>query len=138
MSAGLAPPIRPDPFMVGPHPIRDLGCWRRDPLYQPIAPRPKPRKRGHRRAVIQLTLEEDQAITSLLKLHYQDPATFTQKDLSEGGASPVDHMATDHHLPLNQLQVGQSGPSPIEQIGPYRRGQRSSAELEAANALLTL
>ncbi|XP_008281069.1 zona pellucida protein AX 4 [Stegastes partitus] len=63
MSACPVPPNRPDPFRSGPHPTRDLGSstWRihsTDSL--------------PRRVVIQLTQEEDQAITNLLKLHYQE------------------------------------------------------------------
>ncbi|KAG7243419.1 hypothetical protein INR49_011876 [Caranx melampygus] len=66
MSACLAPPNRPDPFRSGPHPIRNLGCpaWTTTPTYSPVQPS---------RAVVQLTQEEDQAVTNLLKLHHQEP-----------------------------------------------------------------
>ncbi|XP_041739981.1 uncharacterized protein LOC121572122 [Coregonus clupeaformis] len=169
MSSCPAPLVRPDPFRTQPHPTRDLGghTWRRDHPHLPITPRPRPlaprpRERGQSRAVIQLTLEEDQAITNLLKLHHQEPVhpevttavTSTQVDCPEG-TSPVDHTST-----LSQLSVGQfiptSNPSPAEEMGLFHREDqlfvsailepqyqnqarlRSDVELEAANALLTM
>ncbi|XP_012777746.3 uncharacterized protein LOC101467221 isoform X2 [Maylandia zebra] len=64
MSACLAPPNRPDPFRSGPHPTRDLGSptWRTQTIHPQVQPR---------QVVLQLTQEEDQAVTNLLKLHYQ-------------------------------------------------------------------
>lgn len=64
MSACLAPPNRPDPFRSGPHPTRDLGSptWRTQTIHPQVQPR---------RVVLQLTQEEDQAVTNLLKLHHQ-------------------------------------------------------------------
>ncbi|XP_035531735.1 uncharacterized protein LOC118338530 [Morone saxatilis] len=67
MSACPAPPTRPDPFRSGPHPTRDLGdltSFKINTLHPPVQPS---------RVVIQLTQEEDQAITNLLKLHHQEP-----------------------------------------------------------------
>ncbi|XP_035503401.2 uncharacterized protein LOC118318137 isoform X2 [Scophthalmus maximus] len=62
MSACLAPPSRPDPFRSGSHPTRDLGStdWRLNHIRSSAQPS---------RAILQLTWEEDQAITNLLKLH---------------------------------------------------------------------
>ncbi|XP_068612174.1 uncharacterized protein [Brachionichthys hirsutus] len=61
MSARVAPPARPDPFRSGTHPTRNLGSptLKTTPL-QPGAP-----------LILQLTQEEDQAITNLLTLHHQ-------------------------------------------------------------------
>ncbi|XP_068443953.1 uncharacterized protein [Clinocottus analis] len=65
MSAFPAPPTRPDPFRSGPHPSRDLGSltFTVKTLHIPVQPR---------QVVLQLTQEEDQAITNLLKLHHQE------------------------------------------------------------------
>ncbi|XP_039997398.1 uncharacterized protein LOC120797636 isoform X2 [Xiphias gladius] len=89
MSACLAPPTRPDPFKSGPHPTRDLGSpkWRMNPVHSPVRPS---------RAVLQLTQEEDQAITNLLKLHHQEPGqsdetlTAAPMDFSSVAEPPVD------------------------------------------------
>ncbi|XP_023822044.1 uncharacterized protein LOC105356412 [Oryzias latipes] len=64
MSSRMAPPNNPDPFRFGPHPTRDLGSltWRGCSLDTHLQPP---------RAVIQLSQEEDQAITNLLTLHHQ-------------------------------------------------------------------
>lgn len=67
MSACPAPPARPDPFRSDPHPTRDLGSLTFEintlqPFVQP------------NQVILQLTEEEDQAITNLLKLHHQEPA----------------------------------------------------------------
>ncbi|XP_040887358.1 uncharacterized protein LOC121177196 isoform X2 [Toxotes jaculatrix] len=89
MSACLAPPNRRDPFRSGPHPIRDLGSpeWRMNPIHLPVQPS---------RTIVQLTQEEDQAITNLLKLHHQgarqgdDTLTAAQMDFSSVVEPPVD------------------------------------------------
>lgn len=79
MSACVAPPNHPDPFRSGLHPTRDLGSptWR----VQSARPQAQPQ-----RAVVQLTQEEDQAVTNLLKLHHQEApggcALALQLDLS--------------------------------------------------------
>ncbi|KAM8897403.1 uncharacterized protein AB9W97_008817 [Spinachia spinachia] len=57
MAAYPAPPSRADPFRSGTHPTRDLGS-----LSLGVNPL---------RVVVQLTQEEDQAVTNLLKLHHQ-------------------------------------------------------------------
>ncbi|XP_037832452.1 uncharacterized protein LOC112449778 [Kryptolebias marmoratus] len=85
MSACVAPPNHPDPFRSGPHPIRDLGrpTWR----VQSGHPEAQPH-----RAVVQLTPEEDQAITNLLKLHHQEaPAS--------GAAGHPDHSGPAESSP---------------------------------------
>ncbi|XP_073331764.1 uncharacterized protein [Pagrus major] len=68
MSACPAPPARPDPFRSGPHPTVDLGSlsFTINTLQHPVQPS---------RAIVQLTQEEDQATTNLLKLHHQEPTT---------------------------------------------------------------
>lgn len=74
MSSCPAPPHHPDPFRSGPHPTRDLGSltWTGcgpDTHLQPP------------RAIIQLSQEEDQAVTNLLKLHHQEAtgSNYTQR-----------------------------------------------------------
>ncbi|XP_024143693.1 uncharacterized protein LOC112155896 [Oryzias melastigma] len=74
MSSCPAPPNHPDPFRSGPHPTRDLGSltWTGcgpDTHLQPP------------RAIIQLSQEEDQAVTNLLKLHHQEAtgSNYTQQ-----------------------------------------------------------
>ncbi|KAL6118566.1 uncharacterized protein ACO6RY_03348 [Pungitius sinensis] len=62
MSAFPAPPSRPDPFRSGAHPTRDLGSL--SLRVNTAGPR--------RVVVVQLTQEEDQAVTNLLKLHHQE------------------------------------------------------------------
>lgn len=66
MSACPTPPACPDLFRSGPHPTRDLGSltFKVNSFYPPVQPR---------RVVLQLTQDEDQAITNLLKLHHQEP-----------------------------------------------------------------
>ncbi|XP_028973377.2 protein FAM186A-like isoform X1 [Esox lucius] len=102
MSSRPASPVRPDPFRTQTHPVRDLGSnsWSSDHLHRPFTPRPtslaaRPRERGQSRAVIQLTLEEDQAITNLLFFNHhstcpEDPQASTstqQVDPSEEASS---------------------------------------------------
>ncbi|XP_051913926.1 uncharacterized protein LOC127595920 [Hippocampus zosterae] len=63
MCTSPAPPNRADPFPRGPHAFRVLG-----------GPAPMPCCNGHPgRAVVQLSAEEDLAVTCLLKLGYRDP-----------------------------------------------------------------
>ncbi|XP_061620700.1 uncharacterized protein LOC133473009 [Phyllopteryx taeniolatus] len=60
MCTSPAPPNQADPFRRGPHAFRDLGG-------------PTQMSRDGVRTVLQLSPEEDQAITCLLKLRYQGP-----------------------------------------------------------------
>lgn len=83
MSACLAPPNRPDPFRSGPHPTRDLGdpTWRMHTIHLQVQPR---------WAVLQLSQEEDQAITNLLKLHHQmDDGPFLGHPGAQEGHEPA-------------------------------------------------
>ncbi|XP_062240525.1 uncharacterized protein LOC133950291 [Platichthys flesus] len=65
MSSCVNPSNRPDPFSLGPHPTRELGRldWNMNPIRLPVKTS---------QAIIQLTPEEDQAVTHLLKLRYQE------------------------------------------------------------------
>lgn len=140
MSACVAPPARPDPFRTGPHPMMDLGSltFEINTLQPPV---------WASRAVLQLTQEEDQAITNLLKLHHQDPiqsdmtVTAPQLDLNPiallSHSEPTDSTSGDDvYKPLcsdvqhprqaslqTQLQQGRCWPD---------------TEIEAANTLLSL
>ncbi|AWO97592.1 putative histone deacetylase complex subunit SAP25 [Scophthalmus maximus] len=78
MSACLAPPSRPDPFRSGSHPTRDLGStdWRLNHIRSSAQPS---------RAILQLTWEEDQAITNLLKLHQSGESDETLAAAPGGG-----------------------------------------------------
>ncbi|XP_046904978.1 uncharacterized protein LOC124487026 [Hypomesus transpacificus] len=161
MSACPAPPARPDPFRSGSYPTRDLGCstWRRNPNYCHQADRPRPRSKKSQ-SVIELTLEEDQAITNLLTLHHQQhihtdglPVHAIQKDLHENGVLSVANMTPDHqtslsHTPLDQSAVTEGMRAshrdrPLHSVAIFR-GERhretlgSSVEMEAADALLRL
>ncbi|XP_019713765.1 uncharacterized protein LOC109508309 [Hippocampus comes] len=63
MCTSPAPPNRADPFPRGPHAFRVLG----GPTWMPCCD-------GHPgRTVVQLSAEEDLAVTCLLKLRYRDP-----------------------------------------------------------------
>lgn len=75
MSPCLAPPNFPDPFESGPHPTRDLGSPTIRSLVQP------------RWIVLQLTQEEDQAVTNLLKLHHYQ--SLESEEDSEAVHQPV-------------------------------------------------
>lgn len=133
MSPCLAAPNRPDPFLLGQYPTRDLGSptWRIHPQVQ------------SRRAIIQLTQEEDQAITNLLKLHHQealqhhDLITAVHPDFSNA-INPLPFL-TDPTL--QDSSTAEEAPKPACINGQYqwelqqRRGW-SDSELEAANTLL--
>lgn len=66
MSTCIAPPIRADPFKSALHHCKDLGSStvKVNPLVPPAQ---------LCQVVVQLTQDEDQAITNLLKLHHQGP-----------------------------------------------------------------
>lgn len=76
MSACQAPPVCPDPFRSGPHPITDLGTWKIDSRHPPAQ---------RNLLVLQLTQEEDDTVTNLLKLHHQEPAAFEPLLLNDEG-----------------------------------------------------
>lgn len=96
MSACVAPPNHPDPFRSGPHLTRDLGCptWRIQSARPPAQPR---------RAVIQLTQEEDQAVTNLLKLHHQEAP--------EGSVPPAPHL--DLSGPAESGRLSEEAPEAV-------------------------
>ncbi|CAB1423934.1 unnamed protein product [Pleuronectes platessa] len=74
MSSFVNPSNRPDPFSLGPHPTRELGSldWNLNPT----------------RAIIQLSPEEDQAVTHLLKLHYQEVGADDETPTEECTSPP--------------------------------------------------
>lgn len=120
MSASVAPQ---NLFRFGPHPTRDLGSttWRMLTNHDGEQPS---------RVVLQLTQEEDQAITNLLKLHHQTPLLSAetligaQIDLSRAKGPPRGSAClTPVYNPLC---------SDVQQ-----RGGWSDIELEAANTLLS-
>ncbi|XP_044040529.1 uncharacterized protein LOC122870422 isoform X2 [Siniperca chuatsi] len=131
MSACLAPPTRPDPFRSGPHPTRDLGSptLTINTLHPPVQPS---------QVILQLTQEEDQAITNLLKLHHQEPIqrvetlTAPQMDLN-----PIPFLS--HPEPMEVYKPFCSdvqhprGASLQDQLQQGRCW--SDRELEAANTL---
>lgn len=93
MSTCIAPPIRADPFRSARHHSRDLGSStvKVNPLVVPPA---------HLcQVVVQLTQDEDQAITNLLKLRHQElPPRNDTMDSSPKYllSSLVQHQSTDH------------------------------------------
>ncbi|XP_026209046.1 uncharacterized protein LOC113157670 [Anabas testudineus] len=138
MSATLAPPNHPDPFRSGPYPTRDLGSstWRMPTRYRRVQP-------SH--FVLQLTQEEDRAITNLLKLHHQSPIPSAETlSAAQMGFSNVAGSQQDSNSrlflqgPADLTPVyrplGSDGrcPREVEQ----RRGW-SDAELEVADTLLS-
>ncbi|XP_023688295.2 uncharacterized protein [Paramormyrops kingsleyae] len=132
MSASITPPIRADPFRTEPRLIRDLGSqvWAWDHLCAPQTSTLGPTLRP-RREVIQLSAEEDQAITNLLKLRHDsisEPNHETPCQLRWSPAMPAnqeDDASIDCIPQMTMTSKGQSG-------------QWSDTELEAADILLTL
>ncbi|XP_071388115.1 zona pellucida protein AX 4 [Centroberyx affinis] len=151
MSACPAPPNRPDPFRSGPHPTRELGSptWRMQPVLPPS------------RVVLQLTQEEDQAVTNLLKLHHHQPIqrhgdeafVAPQNDPSGGVESLPDDMDMDlspslsHPAPMDPALTEETDElfhSDVQYPWAAMLGSQlhqgrlwSDVELEAANTLLT-
>ncbi|XP_057712205.1 uncharacterized protein LOC130929202 [Corythoichthys intestinalis] len=76
MTTSPAPPKKADPFQSGPHAFREIG----GPLQMPSGVRPG-------RMVLQLTPDEDQAVTGLLKLQYEEPKN---SQVGQGGFVPID------------------------------------------------
>ena len=150
MSACLAPPNRPDPFRAsGPHPTRDLGCpeWRPQPVHSPMQPS---------RAILQLTQEEDQAITNLLKLHHQDTGqseetlNAAQMDFSGPAEPPVNSnpcLLPSHPQPIDSTsgeEVYKPCGSDVRYLKKAGSGSQlqqvrgwSDEELEAVDTLLS-
>ncbi|XP_071316159.1 uncharacterized protein [Trachinotus anak] len=146
MSACLAPPNRRDPFRPGPHPTRDLGCpkWRMNPVHLPVQPN---------RAVLQLTQEEDQAITNLLKLHHQQPTQnvdTTHMDFPSAAGPPGDLnpcLFLIHPEPVDSSSAEEVNKPVCSDVQyPRRSGlgnhlqqgrSWSAVELEAADTLLS-
>lgn len=98
MSSCIAPPIRADPFRSVLHHSRDLGSStvKVNPLLVPPAQLCQ--------VVVQLTQDEDQAISNLLKLHHQEapppppppPRTDTADTLLKyPPSSPARHQSTE-------------------------------------------
>ncbi|KAK7909819.1 hypothetical protein WMY93_014503 [Mugilogobius chulae] len=110
MSARVAPPIRPDPFRTGHHLSRRLGCssWEMGP---------KPLSVNHMWLVIELTQEEDQTITNLLKLHHGGDSFGEKKHVQDRFSFAPDSRQFSHSRAAGK--------------------HWSEAELEVANTLLT-
>ncbi|KAL4631471.1 hypothetical protein GN956_G15512 [Arapaima gigas] len=107
MSTGVAPSFHTDPFRREPHLVRDLGSQTRswDPTCPPT-PSASPLALRERIEVIQLSMEEDQAITNLLKLHYSNHDTPGDLLIVEDGE--IRHVRPD----TNSLERGSKGNSP--------------------------
>ncbi|XP_040036090.2 uncharacterized protein LOC120821531 [Gasterosteus aculeatus] len=113
MSAFPSPPSRPAPFRWGTHPTRDLGSL----SLRVNTPRPPA---GPRRLVVQLTQEEDQAVTNLLKLHHQE-VPLRSKETLTGALGP---------LCSEVPRARAAGPLPLADCW-------SDLELEVADVLLS-
>ncbi|KAG7496191.1 hypothetical protein JOB18_013864 [Solea senegalensis] len=138
MSACLAPPNRPDPFRSGSHPTRDLGGseWVENPISTPVQPSCY---------VVQLTQEEDQVITNLLKLHHKELGQIDETQMEFDGAeeSPVNITASFSHshcqpVILTSLSDEEHRHKDLGLQSKLQQGRRwSDAELEAADTLLS-
>ncbi|XP_074479534.1 uncharacterized protein LOC141760545 [Sebastes fasciatus] len=139
MSTCLAPPTRPDPFRSAPHPTRDLGSLtvKINPLLRPpVQPS---------RIVLQLTQEEDQVITNLLKLHHQeepvrsdDTLTASQMDLNPIPFLHPELMASASAGEAYEPFFCSDVRYPREASLQLQQGRCwSDTELEAANTLLS-
>lgn len=112
MSTCIAPPIGPGPFGSALHAIRDLGS-------STVKVNPLVSSGQLCQVVVQLTQEEDQAITNLLKLHHQEPPPSSQT-VNASLKSPLSAQSPD--LGSGAL--------------PSREGRCWSVkEIEAANTL---
>lgn len=96
MSAVPAPPTGPDAFWSGQHLTRNLGSstWETDSSVSSLHPQ---------RFVIQLTEEEDQAITTLLTLHYEEVKMSTQ---------PTEDSCTEEPLYMDSVDCPSMTPDP--------------------------
>ncbi|KPP59278.1 hypothetical protein Z043_122812, partial [Scleropages formosus] len=100
MSTSVAPSLHFDTFRREPHLIRDLGS-RVTSLEPPCDPAlsVSPLAMRRRMEIIQLSMEEDQAITSLLKLHYstQDSTPADLMAMEDGAQhSGSDAISPEH------------------------------------------
>ncbi|TDG99730.1 hypothetical protein EPR50_G00197120 [Perca flavescens] len=135
MSACPAPPTRPDPFRSEPHPTRDLGSltFKINTLHPPVQPSC---------VILQLTQEEDQAITNLLKLHHQQPIqsdetlAALQMVSSSVELNPISFLHPDLMDSTSAEEVYK--PFCSDEQYPRQQGRSwSDTELEAANTLLS-
>ncbi|XP_072232260.1 zona pellucida protein AX 4 [Leuresthes tenuis] len=130
MSACVAAPNHPDPFRFGPHPSRDLGSWRT----HTVPPHFKPR-----RVVVQLTQEEDEAVTNLLKLHHQEALQSDEAHLGFSRVRNPRHFIT--YPTFNDSLSAEEAHKPIccdvQCPDELQQGGWSAAELEAADTLLS-
>ncbi|KAK9524754.1 hypothetical protein VZT92_017122 [Zoarces viviparus] len=141
MSAVPAPPSRPDPFRSEPpHPTRDLGSLTLK-ANTPHLPAQQPC-----RVIAELTQDEEQAITNLLKLHYQEGPS--QSDEHVYFPSVALNPASFHHPELMDTTSADKVFRPLCSDVPYVREARlqsqlqqrscwSDTELEVANTLLS-
>ncbi|KAI3376390.1 hypothetical protein L3Q82_016878, partial [Scortum barcoo] len=139
MSARPAPPTRPDPFRSAPHPTRDLGG-----LTLAIkALRPQVQSS---RVILELTQEEDQAVTNLLKLHHQEPLiSGGTLDAPQNDLNPIWFFS--HLEPMDSPSAEEVYEPLCSDVSHQReassRGQLlqgrswTDTELEAANTLLS-
>ncbi|KAK5602774.1 hypothetical protein CRENBAI_026679 [Crenichthys baileyi] len=127
MSACVATPNRPDPFRAGPYPINNLGSpsWK----IQSIPP-----PQVQLRVVIQLTQQEDQAITNLLKLHHQEAPQSKESIIPGHTDFPGAVMSNPRHFNTASLD----GATKVICIDALEEGGKwSEAEYDAANTLLS-
>ncbi|MED6259939.1 hypothetical protein ATANTOWER_017964 [Ataeniobius toweri] len=121
MSACVATPNRPDLFRAGPYPINNLGSpsWK----IQSIPP-----------VVIQLTQQEDQAITNLLKLHHQEALQSKERIIPGHTDFPGAVMSNPRHFNTASLD---GATKVICNDALEEGGKWSEAEYDAANTLLS-
>ncbi|KAI4808702.1 hypothetical protein KUCAC02_000750 [Chaenocephalus aceratus] len=130
MSPCPAPPPCPDPFKFGPNPTRNLGH-----LTLEISNLHPAVQKGQ--VVLQLTEEEDQTITNLLTLHYQEEPLQVDETLPSVNPNSfchpdtIDFTAAPNPCSLSDLQY------PGETIEFQQRRRWSETELDAANTLLS-
>ncbi|XP_010769410.1 uncharacterized protein [Notothenia coriiceps] len=132
MSPCPAPPPCPDPFKFGPKPTRNLGHLTLEiNNLQPAV------QKGQ--VVLQLTQEEDQAITNLLTLHYQEEPSQMDETLTSVNPNSFCHPETIDFTAAEEL----SNPflSDLQYPGETIEFQQGSCwsetELDAANTLLS-
>ncbi|XP_055085068.1 uncharacterized protein LOC129457107 [Periophthalmus magnuspinnatus] len=120
MSACPAPPNGSDPFRTERRLVRNLGCsfWETGPLPPPV---------GRTWVVLQLTPEEDQTITNLLKLHHGEGAEEDGDFYMDREFSPDQRREQIHRCFTRSEEAG---------LGKQTK-RWSDRELEAANTLLT-
>ncbi|XP_036404341.1 uncharacterized protein LOC118791167 [Megalops cyprinoides] len=138
MSVRPAMPPEPDPFRTRPCPTRDLGSelWTWDHLYDPLARRPENIQR-QTVEIIQVSPEEDQAITNLLKLHYHASGDA----LGRGTAADHGPLSQPGQIPAQPSEPVQNlagGVLPLASVLESESTERPEVELETANILLTL